>query len=64
MEYKEVLSNTKEYPLKKPPYFMSGEKGEKWFPQKGTYMFHNGISLSSNENNETNMKQNHYLQPC
>jgi hypothetical protein len=46
MEYKEVLSNTKEYPLKKLPYFMSGEKGEKWFPQNGTYMFHNGISLS------------------
>ncbi len=36
----------KEYPLKKLPYFMSGEKGEKWFPQNGTYMFHNGISLS------------------
>jgi len=48
MEYKEVLSNTKGIPLEKTTLLHEwGErKGEKWFPQNGTYMFHNGISLS------------------
>jgi hypothetical protein len=48
MEYKEVLSNTKGIPVEKTTLLHEwGErKGEKWFPQKGAYMFHNGISLS------------------
>lgn len=36
-------------PWKKLPYFMSGEKGEKWFPKK--------VSLTSNENNGIFLKQ-------
>ncbi len=43
---------------------MSGGERREMFIQKGTYMFHNVCQwylLSSNENNETNMKRNHYL---